>query len=257
MPWLLLDTALPRAVVAVVAIDGTVRSEILLDETRRHAERLTAAVDDALIAAGVTVNDLVGIGVGTGPGSFIGVRTGLSFARGLGAALGVDVVGIDDLVALYCSIEPALDVGAVVVVDARRGERYVGHVDVVAGHAVLRAAPVALVNADATAGHVEAIAVGAVDELQWPGGLRVLPLPGPTARGLWASLQSTLASQTGHDGHRSPVAPLPVYVRGADAKLPTVDPAARRSSVLASLDALDALDLPDSNDAATGPGGQR
>ncbi|HEY1099350.1 MAG TPA: tRNA (adenosine(37)-N6)-threonylcarbamoyltransferase complex dimerization subunit type 1 TsaB [Myxococcota bacterium] len=245
MSWLLLDTALPRAVVAVVAADGTVQSEVLLDETRRHAERLTAAVDDALSVAGIVVGDLVGIGVGIGPGSFIGVRTGLSFARGLGSALQVPVVGVDAITSLYASVVDD-GAGAVVVVDARRGERYLGHVDVVGGAPQWRAEPVAVPNADvvATAGDV-VHAVGAVDstadgELQWPTSMRLHPLPGATARGMWRALQAATARQAGHGPAHSPVAPLPVYVRGADAKLPSTDPAARRASVLATLDALDA-----------------
>ncbi len=232
MSWLLLDTALPRAVVAVVAIDGTVRSEILLDETRQHAERLTGAVDEALVAAGLDVKELTGIGVGTGPGSFIGVRTGLSFARGLGAALGIDVVGIGGLLALYGSIDNG-SVDAIVVVDARRGERYVGVVGVVDGVLMLKSTITAVANGDVVAGDVR-LAVGAVHDLQWPEGLMALAVPGPTAIGLWRALS---ARRQGHVVGDSAVSPLPVYVRGADAKVPLVDPAARRAAVLGWLDA--------------------
>ncbi len=224
--WLLLDTALPRAVVAVVANDGVVKSEVLLDETRRHAEHLGAAVDDALIAAGLSIRDVTGIGAGIGPGSFIGVRTGLSYARGLGAACGVDVVGVSSLLALHHSVAPGLHTEhehAVVVIDARRGERYVGHVHrgVVVG-AIEAVANTAVDAAGAT------LAIGATDELQWPATTKTVPLPGPTALGMFQALQAAHA------------APLPVYVRGADAKLPAVDPAARREAVLAELDAADA-----------------
>lgn len=238
MSWLLLDTALPRAVVAVVDRDGTVKSEILLDETRRHAERLSSAVDDALAAAGVDVKGLAGIGVGVGPGSFIGVRTGLSFARGLGAGIGVDVVGIDGLLALYGSVD--VDGDAIVVVDARRGERYLGTVGVVDGALRLKSAIVAVGNEAVDAGGAS-VAIGAVDELQWPATVTTVSLPGPTARGLWRGLTTALATRAA--GSRA--APLPVYVRGADAKLPTVDPAARRAAVLAELDDHDGVKGPD------------
>ena len=79
---------MPRAVVAVVgdgSVVGPILAELHLDDTRRHAEALSAAVDDVCARAHVALADLDGVGVGVGPGSFIGVRTGLSFALGLGA----------------------------------------------------------------------------------------------------------------------------------------------------------------------------
>jgi tRNA threonylcarbamoyladenosine biosynthesis protein TsaB len=247
VPWLLLDTALPRAVVAVVAGpagDGDVLASVLLDDTRRHAEALAGAVDDVLARAGVAARDLDGIGVGIGPGSFIGVRTGLSFGLGLGRAIGRPVVGLDGLVALVGSVIDDTAARGVMlgVVDAKRSERYVGRV--VVDEAGVRAdgparalAPDAIVVDgvfDSVVDGVVAV-VGAVDvhlapAAGWPAGVDVHPLPGPTAVGLRRALQ-------GADRTRPP---LPVYVRDADAKVPTTDPAARRSAVLAALDADDA-----------------
>jgi tRNA threonylcarbamoyladenosine biosynthesis protein TsaB len=237
--WLLLDTALPRAAVAVVdGVDGAgdVRVSLLLDDTRRHAEVLAGAVDDALQRAGLRARDLDGIGVGIGPGSFIGVRTGLSFGLGLGRAIGRPVVGLDGLVALVGSVVDDTAARGIFlgVVDAKRSERYVGRVlvddaGVHTAGAARALAPDAVVVGDAVA------VVGAVDvhlapASGWPAGVDVHPLPGPTAAGLRRALQ--VADRTRP--------PLPVYVRNADAKVPAVDPAARRSAVLAALDADDA-----------------
>ncbi len=243
MPWLLLDTALPRAVVAVVAGpagDGDVLATVLLDDTRRHAEALAGAVDDVLARAGVAARDLDGIGVGTGPGSFIGVRTGLSFGLGLGRAIGRPVVGLDGLVALVGSVvdDTAARGMMLGVVDAKRSERYVGRV--VVDEAGVRAdgparalAPDAIVVDgvfDSAVAVVGAVDVHLAPAAGWPAGVDVHPLPGPTAVGLRRALQ--VADRTRP--------PLPVYVRDADAKVPTMDPAARRSAVLAALDADDA-----------------
>jgi tRNA threonylcarbamoyladenosine biosynthesis protein TsaB len=212
VPWLLLDTALPRAVVAVVAGpagDGDVLATVLLDDTRRHAEALAGAVDDVLARAGVAARDLDGIGVGTGPGSFIGVRTGLSFGLGLGRAIGRPVVGLDGLVAL------------------------VGKAGVRADGPARALAPDAIVVDgvfDSAVAVVGAVDVHLAPAAGWPAGVDVHPLPGPTAVGLRRALQ--VADRTRP--------PLPVYVRDADAKVPTMDPAARRSAVLAALDADDA-----------------
>jgi tRNA threonylcarbamoyladenosine biosynthesis protein TsaB len=239
VPWLLLDTALPRAAVAVSdGSDGAgdIRASLLLDDTRRHAEALAGAVDDVLQRAGLRHRDLDGIGVGIGPGSFIGVRTGLSFGLGLGRAIGRPVVGLDGIVSLVGSVvgDTAARGTFLGVIDARRSERYVGRivVDDAGVHAAGPAqalAPDAIVVGDAVA------IVGAVDVHMapiggWPAGVDVHPLPGPTAAGLRVALQ--VADRTRP--------PLPVYVRDADAKVPAVDPAARRSAVLAALDADDA-----------------
>ncbi len=245
MPWLLLDTAMPRAVVAVVDdvghvgdVDtaGTIHASLLLDDTRRHAEALASAVDDVLQRSGLGPRDLDGVGVGIGPGSFIGVRTGLSFGLGLGRAIGRPVVGLDGLVALVGSVVDDTDARGVFlgVIDAKRSERYVGRlvVDDTGVRAV--SPPLAVAPELIHAGDAVAV-VGAVDlhlapAGGWPTGVDVHPLPGPTAAGLRLALR--VADRTRQ--------PLPVYVRDADAKVPTTDPAARRSSVLAALDADDA-----------------
>lgn len=239
MPWLLLDTALPRAVVAVVdGADGAgaVRASLLLDDTRRHAEALAGAVADALRAAGLTARDLDGIGVGVGPGSFIGVRTGISFALGLGRAIGRPVIGLDGLVALVGSVVDDTTARGVFlgVIDAKRSERYVGRVRV-DDDAVSATGPALALTPDRIVIDDAIAVVGAVDVHLaptggWPAGVDVHPLPGPTAAGLRRALQ--VADRTRP--------PLPVYVRDADAKVPTTDPAARRSAVLAALDADDA-----------------
>src|SRR5690606_26648104 len=65
--------------------------------------------------------DLTRIAVTTGPGSFTGVRIGLSAARGLGLALSVPVIGVPTLTAL--SLAADCDPVAILL-DARRGEAY-------------------------------------------------------------------------------------------------------------------------------------
>jgi tRNA threonylcarbamoyladenosine biosynthesis protein TsaB len=239
VPWLLLDTAMPRAAVAIVdGADGAgaVRASLLLDDTRRHAEALAGAVDEVLRSAGLTARDLDGVGVGVGPGSFIGVRTGMSFALGLGRAIGRPVVGLDGLVALVGSVVDDTAARGIVlgVVDAKRSERYVGRV-VVDDAGVRAVGPAQALPPDAIVADDAVAVVGAVDvhlapAAGWPAGVDVHPLPGPTAAGLRRALQVADCTRP----------PLPVYVRDADAKVPTTDPAARRSAVLAALDADDA-----------------
>lgn len=244
MPWLLLDTAMPRAVVALVSGDeGSVGHDavlacVLLDETRRHAEALPAAVDEVLRHSGIAPKDLVGVGVGRGPGSFIGVRTAMSYGLGLGRAVGCPVVGLDGIVALVGSVvdEERIDGEHLAVIDAKRGEGYVGRVRVEGGALrslgpALACRPEAIVTGDAVV--VVGAVTGALAPLAgWGAGVVVRELAGPTGAGLAVALR--------HADRTHP--PRPVYVRDADAKRPAVDPAARRSAILAALHTDDVQD---------------
>ncbi len=64
---------------------------------RAHAERLDHCVEAALQQAGVSLRDLDGIAVTAGPGLIGGVMSGVMLARGLGAATGLPVIGINHL----------------------------------------------------------------------------------------------------------------------------------------------------------------
>ncbi len=67
------------------------------DIGRGHAEHLLPMLDGLLVDAGVTYDDLDRIVVGVGPGSFTGLRVGLSVARGLALTLNIPCVGISGL----------------------------------------------------------------------------------------------------------------------------------------------------------------
>jgi ribosomal protein S18 acetylase RimI-like enzyme len=98
---LALDTAL--AACSACVYDST-QSKILAQERelmeRGHAEALPPMVARVMAASGVTYKDLHRIAVTTGPGTFTGIRIGLSFARALGMSLGIKVAGIDTPTAL-------------------------------------------------------------------------------------------------------------------------------------------------------------
>lgn len=108
------DTATDVATSALVD-DGEV-----LGERSSRAVTVLEDVDALLRQAGAHTREIGGIAVGTGPGSFTGVRVGLATARGLALALGVPVAGVSTLDALAAGAP-----GAVPVVDARRGEVFV------------------------------------------------------------------------------------------------------------------------------------
>jgi tRNA threonylcarbamoyladenosine biosynthesis protein TsaB len=108
------DTATDVATSALVW-DGEV-----LGELRSRPVSVLEDIDALLRRGGVRAARLEGIVVGTGPGSFTGLRMGLACARALALALDVPVAGVSTLAALAAG-EP----GAVPVIDARRGEVFV------------------------------------------------------------------------------------------------------------------------------------
>ena len=128
-PVMGLDTSSPTASLAIVA-NGKVIAETSRAATS-HGAALPAAVEELLGMAGMRLQDLKGIAAGLGPGSFTGMRVGLSYMKGLVMALGCAVVGVPtfDCLALSAWEQSApVPPGTLVcpVVDARKGEVYAG-----------------------------------------------------------------------------------------------------------------------------------
>jgi tRNA threonylcarbamoyl adenosine modification protein YeaZ len=96
-----------------IATCSLLRDGEAVDEVRTEARLVLAAGDQILRAAGLEPHDLDGIVVGTGPGSFTGIRMGIATARGLALALGIPVAGVSTLQAFA---------GGSPVIDAKRGE---------------------------------------------------------------------------------------------------------------------------------------
>lgn len=108
----------------VALLDGDrVVAEYLLDVRATYSERLMATVHRVLEDAGWTVEDLVGIAVAIGPGSFTGLRIGLSTVKGLALALRIPVVPVPTLDA-YAATLPFCSLPVCPVLDARKGEVY-------------------------------------------------------------------------------------------------------------------------------------
>lgn len=122
MTFLALDTAMAACSAAI--LDGTtLRAGQWQAMERGHAEALPPMVDAVMREAGSAYAGLERIVVTIGPGSFTGLRIGLSLARGLGLALGIPVIGIDSLRAIAAN---ATNRGSplLVAADARRDEVY-------------------------------------------------------------------------------------------------------------------------------------
>lgn len=117
-----LETAGPTASVALLR-DGALLGEYALHHTRAHSETVMPMVDSLMDTLGIAPGELSAIAVDHGPGSFTGVRIGVCAANGMGQALGIPVVGVNSLRALYAQVA-YLPGTACAMLDARNDTVY-------------------------------------------------------------------------------------------------------------------------------------
>ncbi|MBA4781807.1 MAG: tRNA (adenosine(37)-N6)-threonylcarbamoyltransferase complex dimerization subunit type 1 TsaB [Rhizobiales bacterium] len=121
MATLTFDTTSTVCAVHLKRADGIVH-EAVAEIGRGHAEHLIGMIDRALGALGLDYADLRRLGVATGPGSFAGIRVGLSAARGLALALEIPLAGVSVLRAL--AAEHGQGGPSLVILDAGRDAFY-------------------------------------------------------------------------------------------------------------------------------------
>jgi len=112
---------------AALVHDGAVRAIRELQQPHVHAERLPGLIGSVLQEAGIGPGGLEGVAVSTGPGSFTGLRIGLSTAKGLVFATGTPLVSVSTLEALAMRLVRSGECGEgwiLAVLDARRDEVY-------------------------------------------------------------------------------------------------------------------------------------
>ncbi len=126
MRVLAIDTALTACAAAILdTAQGAIAASESIDMPRGHAEALLPLVARVVDRSGFEFRDLDRIAVTVGPGSFTGLRVGISAARGIGLAAGRPVVGISTLAAFVAPHVASGRAGAVVaVVDARHDNVY-------------------------------------------------------------------------------------------------------------------------------------
>ena len=123
------DTATADTAVAVLAGDRTIETSVGPGSDGRpaHARALLGAIEEA-VAEGGGWGAVGLIAVGIGPGSFTGLRIGISTARALAQARGLPVVGVPSTAALAAGIAELPEAAGrprLAVIDARRGEVFV------------------------------------------------------------------------------------------------------------------------------------
>ena len=92
-PLLVLDTATRTPLLALAGSDGRVIAQRQWTSPHRHGEELLGRLDELLGGAGAGRDELAGVVVGTGPGSFTGLRIGLATAKVIAYSLAVALVG--------------------------------------------------------------------------------------------------------------------------------------------------------------------
>lgn len=142
---LAIDTATRNAGVALYNAEG-VQAEINWRSRENHTVELTPQIVHVMELAKAAKSDLQAIGVALGPGSFTGLRVGMSVAKGLAFALKIPILGVPTLDAIaHAHILQPLPIYAILT--AGRGRYSVARYSVQNGAAV-RVGEYSLVNAD-------------------------------------------------------------------------------------------------------------
>lgn len=128
MRILAIETSSARGSVALV--EGLV-SVCCLEHERAnaHGESILPLIEEALALAGWNRSQLDRVAVGSGPGSFTGLRVGIAIAQGLSEGLEVPLVGVPSLFAMALAVPSEQPGCRCALVDARKGELFASAYD--------------------------------------------------------------------------------------------------------------------------------
>lgn len=183
--------------------------------TRGHAEALLPLISDVMVQAQLDFTDIDRVAVTTGPGSFTGLRVGLSAARGIGLAAGKTVVGLTTLAALAAPYIAADDTTSVAVaIDARHNHVYL-QIFGPAGRTLIapRIVPVAEAVRAAAVGPIRLVGSGAgMMAAAWP------KIPPPLSVDERRAADVDWVARLGAAANEGQSAPKPLYLRAPDAQ---------------------------------------
>lgn len=116
-----IETATKNCSVALSLNGNTIVCKEIAEEQFSHAEKLHIFIDDVLKSQQLTLSNLNAIAVSKGPGSYTGLRIGVSAAKGLCYALNIPLIAVDTLAVLAAAVK--VESGIVLpMIDARRME---------------------------------------------------------------------------------------------------------------------------------------
>ncbi len=118
-----IETATKNCSVALAKEGQTILSKEIAEEGYSHAERLHVLIEQVIYESGIDFKDLNAIAVSQGPGSYTGLRIGVSAAKGLCYALNIPMIAVDTLQVL--ASQANVSEGFIIpMLDARRMEVY-------------------------------------------------------------------------------------------------------------------------------------
>ena len=118
-----IETATKNCSVALAQKGKIILCKEIAEEGYSHAERLHVFIEEIIQEAGITFKDLTAIAVSQGPGSYTGLRIGVSAAKGLCFALNIPLIAVDTLQVL--ASQATISEGLIIpMLDARRMEVY-------------------------------------------------------------------------------------------------------------------------------------
>jgi len=124
MKLLAIETTGAKASVALIDEGGNAAVQGS-DETMNHLQHLIPMIQQLLTNCALSINDITGILVSEGPGSFTGIRIGMATAKGLAQALNVPIIGVPTLRSFAYHMEWE-NIVVCPVFDARRQQIYAG-----------------------------------------------------------------------------------------------------------------------------------
>jgi tRNA threonylcarbamoyladenosine biosynthesis protein TsaB len=118
-----IETATKNCSVSLAKDGKTIVCKEIAEQNFSHAEKLHVFIEQVLLESQLTYKDLKAVAVSQGPGSYTGLRIGVSSAKGLCYALSIPMIAIDTLAILARKI--SIKDGLIIpMIDARRMEVY-------------------------------------------------------------------------------------------------------------------------------------
>ena len=118
-----IETATKNCSVSIAKNGETIICKEIAEDGYSHAEKVHVFIEDIMQASGISVQDLTAIAVSQGPGSYTGLRIGVSAAKGLCFALNIPLIAVDTLQTLASQANVS-DGKIIPMIDARRMEVY-------------------------------------------------------------------------------------------------------------------------------------